>query len=68
MKIDASKIMLERANQGLTMGELAEKSGLSIKTISRLEHKQVNTSLPTVGKVAKALGKRVEDFVVNEKR
>lgn len=68
MEIDVDKIILERANQGLTMSELAEKSGLNLKTVSRLENGQVNTSITTIGKIAKALGKRIEDFAVNEKR
>ncbi|MBU5254997.1 helix-turn-helix transcriptional regulator [Tissierella praeacuta] len=68
MKLDINKIKLERANQGLTMGELAEKSGLNLKTISKLENGSDSLRLVTVGKVAKALGKRIEDFVVNEKR
>lgn len=69
MKIDTNKIMLERANQGLTIGELAERSGLDRRTVSRIEKNgNDGIKLATVGKVANALGKRIEDFAVNEKR
>ncbi|MEY8415295.1 helix-turn-helix transcriptional regulator [Tissierella praeacuta] len=39
-----------------------------VNSISKLENGSDSLRLVTVGKVAKALGKRIEDFVVNEKR
>ncbi len=66
IQIDVEKLMLERANQGLTAGELAEKAGLGRQTVSRIEKGEAEPRLQTVGKIAKALGRRVEDFKKEE--
>jgi transcriptional regulator with XRE-family HTH domain len=44
-----------RAKRGLTMRELAEKSGLKPSTISRIESNEVKPYLSTLGKLAEAL-------------
>lgn len=60
--IDIEKIILERANQGLTKDELSKRAGVGRQTITRLEKKGVTPNLVTIGKIAKALGKKIEDF------
>lgn len=48
-----------RKNQGLSQGELGEKSGVSRPTIARVEaNNDVTTA--TIAKVAQALGLRLE--------
>lgn len=60
--IDIQKIMLERINQGLSVAELAKRAGLGKNTITKLEHQVVTPRLHTLGKIARALGKSIEDF------
>ncbi len=63
IQIDIHKLMLERANQGLSASELAVKAGLGRQTVSRIEKGEAEPRIATIGKLAKALGKKVEDFV-----
>lgn len=62
VSIDIGKIRLERANQGLSISELAKITGINKYTISRLENNKTMPRLDTIGKIAKALGKTIEDF------
>lgn len=64
-EIDVSKFVIERANQGLSLEELSEKSGVGRSTISRIERGEVKARINTVAKIAKALGKTVQDFQKN---
>lgn len=49
-----------REQQGLSIGDLAERTGLDGEMITRLEKGQLdNPTLATVSRYAKALGKRV---------
>jgi transcriptional regulator with XRE-family HTH domain len=66
LQIDAKKFILERANQGMTMSELAEKAGVSRKTIYCIENEIGNVRDSTLGKVSKALGKPLEEFIKKE--
>lgn len=51
------KIVREnRTNQGLTIAELAEQSGLSRGMVSKIENGQVSTSLESMVNIARALG------------
>lgn len=63
VKINVEKLVLERANQGLSIIELSKKSGVHRQTISRIEKGILTPRLDTVGKLAKALEKPVEDFL-----
>lgn len=63
LQIDTTKIVLERANQGLTMNELALKAGISRKTLYMVENNIGNVRGTTFGKVAKGLGKPLEYFM-----
>ncbi|WIF95020.1 helix-turn-helix domain-containing protein [Caminicella sporogenes] len=66
IEIDVEKIALERAIQGLTVRELSKKSGVGASTISKLELRKSKPRLTTVAKIAKGLGKNVEDFIKKE--
>lgn len=63
VKYDVRKIVLERANQGLSPKELAKKAGLSKNVVYNMERGTTTPKIHTVGKIARALGKRVEDFI-----
>jgi len=64
---DVNKIRLERARLGKSITQLAAETKLSPKTISRIEQEKTTPRLHTVGKIAAALGKDIEDFLVFEK-
>lgn len=63
MNINTKKIALERAKQGLTIIELSKKAGVHKQTISRIENNVLKPRIDTVGKIANALGKSLEDFI-----
>lgn len=53
-------LRLEREHRGLTLADVAERSGLDVAAISRLENgRQLNPTLETVLRYAEALGKKV---------
>ena len=45
-----------RIEQALTQGELAENTGLALNTVARLERNETEPHMPTVRKLAVALG------------
>ena len=54
------KLRAERLRQGMTLSQLAEITGISAPSLSRLENpKSSNPTIDTVCRVAKALGKEV---------
>lgn len=61
---DIPKIKLERARQGKSIVQLAEEANLSPKTVIRIEHNKVVPRPQTIGKIAAALGKDIEEFLV----
>jgi transcriptional regulator with XRE-family HTH domain len=63
---DTAKIKLERARQGQSIVQLAEEANLSPKTVIRIEHNKVIPRPQTVGKIAAALGKDIEEFIILE--
>ena len=63
IKVNGKKVMLARANAGLTLNELSEKCGIARNTISRIEKEKVQARISTLGKIARALGKPVEYFL-----
>lgn len=65
MKIDTKKYGLLLANKGLSVKELAAISGVNAVTLCRIK-KGIQVARPqTLGKIAKALDCRVEDFIVD---
>lgn len=65
LQISTDKIRCEIANQCLTMEKAAEKAGIKRGSLSRILNNKCKVRLDTIGKIAKALEKRVEDFVEN---
>lgn len=65
-KIDINKIALERINQGLSTVQLSKKAGLSKNVVSNIENGYVIPRLHTLGKIVNALGKKIEDFIIEE--
>lgn len=65
MKIKSDELKLRIAEQSLTAKELAEKTELSIATISRvLNQEQKEFSFKTVGKLARGVKCNVSDIVL----
>lgn len=64
--VDMSKITYERINQGLSTVELSLKAGLSKNVVSNMEKGYVVPRLHTVGKIVRALGMKIEDFILEE--
>lgn len=62
MKLNKNKVFLLRAEQGLTVGALAEKAGVSRRDLSA--DKKVGAK--SLGKIAKALGVKPEEIVMTE--
>lgn len=60
---DTAKIRLERARQGKSITQLASETNLSAKTVMRIEHNKVMPRPQTIGKIAGALGKDIQDFI-----
>lgn len=50
------QLRLWRMRRTLTQGQLAEKSGIGINTIVRIERNQTDPRPQTIGKLAEALG------------
>lgn len=55
MKADNYRLRIERFNQGLTQRQLAEKAGISLRTMVKAEHGGDITAT-THGAILKALG------------
>lgn len=62
----AQRIRSLRQKQGLTVDQLAGKSGFSKAFISRLENFRINPSIKAMDKVASALGVSLSDLFANE--
>jgi transcriptional regulator with XRE-family HTH domain len=52
-----------RTAQGLTLEALAEKSGISERTIRRIEHSDVPCTIATLAQIAVSLTLSVQDLV-----
>ncbi len=63
MKIDSKKLELAMANSCLSSEELAENTGIAQATIARIKRGSQEPRPVTVGRIAKALGVKVEDLV-----
>src|SRR5437899_4677974 len=58
-----------REQQGLSISDMADRTGMDRAMISRLENGQLgNPTLATVGRYAQALGKRVARFQKSDRR
>lgn len=63
IKINGKKVMMARANAGLTLSELSQKCGITRNTVSRIEKEKVQPRISTLGKIARVLNKPVEYFL-----
>lgn len=63
MKVSKKKFDVVIANACLTLGALANKTGVSITTLTRIRSGQQQPRPVTIGKIAKALNVKVEDLV-----
>jgi len=60
------QLQAERQHQGLSLAELAERSGIDKANLSRLENMAYpNVTLSTIERYAKALGKEVRITIVD---
>ena len=59
------RVRMFRKERGLTMRELAAKSGIPLSQISRIELGQVNTTLNTAGILAKTLKIELVELLSN---
>lgn len=58
----ASNLIRLRTESGLTQAQLAEKAGLSLKMVQKIETCKVNPSGDTLDKLAKGLGVPMAEF------
>ena len=54
---------MAREEQGLLQRELAERAGLPVRTIGRIERGEVDVRIGTLQKIADALGIEIRDLV-----
>ncbi|MDH2926840.1 helix-turn-helix transcriptional regulator [Lonepinella koalarum] len=59
-----ASLKAQREAQNLTQKDIAEKTGMKIQNVSRLERGLVRPTLDTLSRYANALGGRIE-FVLN---
>lgn len=57
------KIKFERGKQKISQLELALKTGLTTRTVSRIECGTIDPKLSTLIKIAEALGTKVTDLL-----
>jgi transcriptional regulator with XRE-family HTH domain len=55
-----------RTAEGLTLKELAEKSGVSIATISKIENGRISGGFETIYKIARGLGVLVTEIILDD--
>lgn len=63
MKLNIDKFNLEMANACISINDLAEKADVSRISIGRFISGKTEPRPATVGKIAKALGCKVEDLI-----
>ena len=63
VNIDGAKVRRMREDQALTLKELAERTGLDIATLSRLENERRPARITTVRKLADALGVEPRELI-----
>ncbi len=60
------KIRRYRVAEGLTLKELAERSGVSIATISKIENGRISGGFETIYKIARGLGVLVTEIIIDD--
>jgi transcriptional regulator with XRE-family HTH domain len=55
-----------RTDQGLTLKQLAERSGVSIATISKVENGKISGGFETIYKIARGLGVLVTEIIIDD--
>lgn len=55
-----------RAAEGLTLKALAERSGVSIATISKIENGKISGGFETIYKIARGLGVLVTEIIIDD--
>ncbi len=55
-----------RVAEGLTLKELAERSGVSIATISKIENGRISGGFETIYKIARGLGVLVTEIIIED--
>ena len=55
-----------RTAEGLTLKELAERSGVSIATISKIENGKISGGFETIYKIARGLGVLVTEIIIDD--
>ena len=55
-----------RAAEGLTLKQLAERSGVSIATISKIETGKISGGFETIYKIARGLGVLVTEIIIDD--
>lgn len=65
MKLDKKKIQIAMARKKMTNASLARATGIAPQTVGNMLRGCCDTSLPTVGKVAEALGVDVTDIIAD---
>lgn len=63
MNIDVKKIVIARIRAGLSLVELAEKTGLSRVTLSKIEKGYQKPKVQTINKLVNTLGINLEDII-----
>lgn len=63
LKVDSDKLVIAIANCGYSAVRLSEKSGVNQVTIARIKAGTQQPRPQTLGKIARALGCKVEDLL-----
>lgn len=66
MKINLNRLKIAMAKNCLTAVELSKKSSVSRGTLTNIMNNKTETSLATIGKLAKALEVDVTEIIVDE--
>jgi serine-type D-Ala-D-Ala carboxypeptidase/endopeptidase len=64
LNFSSKKLIAQRNLQGLSQDKLAEKAGINIRTLQRIEKNEVKPQPYTLGRLADSLGVRIEDLTV----
>jgi serine-type D-Ala-D-Ala carboxypeptidase/endopeptidase len=62
LNFSSEKLITQRKLKGLSQDKLAEKAGINIRTLQRIEKNEVKPQLYTLGCLADSLGVRIEDL------
>jgi uncharacterized Tic20 family protein/DNA-binding XRE family transcriptional regulator len=64
LNFSSEKLITQRKLLGLSQDKLAEKAGINIRTLQRIEKNEVKPQPYTLGCLADSLGVRIEDLTV----